>query len=138
MRVLLDTNVVVSAFIWGGTPHRLIAAAAAGDIELCSSPQLLSELREVIGRQHLASRLKSQHASVERILALYEEMVVLVSPGATPRVVPNDSDDDHVIAAAVAAGADYIVSGDRHLLSMVTHEGINIVGPAELVQRLGA
>ena len=50
MRLVLDTNVVVSALVWGGVPHKLIAAAAAGDIELVTSPALLAELHDVLGR----------------------------------------------------------------------------------------
>lgn len=57
MRVVLDTNVVVSALVWGGTSYKLLQAATAGDIELYTSPALLAELREVLAREHLASRL---------------------------------------------------------------------------------
>jgi predicted nucleic acid-binding protein len=61
-----------------------------------------------------------------------------VSPLNTPRVVPGDVDDDHVIAAAVAAGADLVVSGDRkHLLPLGSHQGIGIVDTAEAVRRIG-
>lgn len=138
MRLVLDTNVVVSALIWGGTPYKLIEAAAAGDIELVTSPALLAELRDVLGRQHLASRLTAQRSSVEQAIGFYGELAVSVSPLSTPRVVPGDIDDDHVIAAAVAGSAEIVVSGDRHLLSMSSHQGIDIVNAREAVERLEA
>ena len=137
MRIVLDTNVVVSALIWGGTPYRLIQAATDGDVELCTSPALLIELREVLGREHLASRLAQQRSSVEQAIGFYGELAINVSPLATPRVVPGDADDDHVIAAALAAKADLVVSGDRHLLSMGSYEGRPIVNAAEAVTRIG-
>ena len=56
MRPVLDTNVVVSAVIWGGMPYRLLQAATDGDLELYTSPALLAELRSVLAREHLASR----------------------------------------------------------------------------------
>ena len=137
MRIVLDTNVVVSALIWGGTPYRLIQAATDGDVELCTSPALLIELREVLGREHLASRLAQQRSSVEQAIGFYGELAINVSPLATPRVVPGDADDDHVIAAALAAKADLVVSGDRHLLSMGSYEDRPIVNAAEAVTRIG-
>ena len=137
MRIVLDTNVVVSALIWGGTPYRLVQAAADGDIELCTSPALLIELRDVLGRAHLASRLAQQRSSIEQALGFYGELAISVSPLTTLRVVPGDADDDHVIAAALAARAELVVSGDRHLLSMGSHEGMPIVNVAEALVRIG-
>jgi putative PIN family toxin of toxin-antitoxin system len=87
VRIVLDTNVVVSALIWGGTPYRLSAAAVHGHLVLCTSPPLLAELREVLARGHLGSRLEQQRASVEEVIALYGALAVSVSPTATPRVV---------------------------------------------------
>ena len=136
MRLVLDTNVVVSALVWGGVPYRLIEAAAAGDIELVTSPALLAELRNVLGREHLASRLVTQRSSVEQAIGFYGELVISVSPLSTPRVVPGDVDDDHVIAAAVAGSAEIVVSGDRHLLSLGNHQSIGIVNAAEAVRRV--
>jgi predicted nucleic acid-binding protein len=61
-----------------------------------------------------------------------------VTPAATPRVVADDPDDDHVIAAAIAAQADLIVSGDRHLLTLGAHAGIPIVTPAQALAIIAA
>ena len=124
--------------VWGGTPFRLLQAAADGDIELYTSPALLAELLEVLAREHLASRLSRQRSSIEQALDFYGELAISVSPSSTPRAVPGDVDDDHVIAAAVSARADLVVSGDKHLLSMGRHEGIAIVTAAEAVRRIEA
>ena len=63
-------------------------------------------------------------------------MAISVWPLATPRVVPGDADDDHVIAAAGVGDAEIVVSGDRHLLSMGSYRGIGIVNAAEAVRRV--
>jgi uncharacterized protein len=120
----------------GGVPHKLIEAAAAGDIDLVTSPALLAELRDVLGREHLASRLAAQRSSVEQAIGFYGELAISVSPLTTPRVVPGDADDDHVIAAAIAGSAKIVVSGDRHLLGIGSHQGIGIVNAAEALGRV--
>lgn len=136
MKIVLDTNVVVSALVWGGLPYKLIEMAAAGDVELCTSPALLTELRDVLGRGHLAWRLATQRASVEEAIARYAELAISVSPLTTPRVVPDDADDDHVVAAAVASGADLLVTGDRQLLAVGAHQRMRIVGVSEALRVL--
>jgi len=134
MRAVLDTNVVVSALIWGGTPFALFEAATAGDLLLYTSPALLEELRDVLTRSHLASRLESRRTSIEQALALYATLATTVEPATILRIVANDSDDDEVIAAAIEAKADIIVSGDRHLLALGQHMGIRLMKPAEALR----
>lgn len=136
MRLVLDTNIVVSALIWGGTPYKLLQAATDGGVELFSSPMLLAELNRVLAREHLSSRLAKQASSAEQAIGFYGELAISVSPLVTPRAVPRDADDDHVIAAALAAGADLVVSGDADLLSLGSFEGIAIVTASAALARI--
>jgi putative PIN family toxin of toxin-antitoxin system len=131
LRIVLDTNVVVSALLWGGPPYRPIKAAVDGALTLFTSPALLAELRGVLAREPLISRLERQCSSVEEAISLYAGLAARVSPEAVPRVIPADPDDDHVIAAAMAAKADLVISGDRHLLNLASYHGIRIVTPAD-------
>jgi putative PIN family toxin of toxin-antitoxin system len=109
VRIVLDTNVVVSAPIWGGTPDRLMQMAIDDELVLCTSPELLDELHEVPTRAHLASRIGLRHTSVEEAVALYSELAISVSPTSVPRVVPGDIVDDQVIATATCLLSAVIV-----------------------------
>ena len=140
MRLLLDTNVVVSALLWRGTPYRLLAAIRErGDVQLVTSITLLDELADVLARPFAAQRLAMIGRTVRDVVADYVALVELVEPANVPRVVLGDVDDDQVIAAAVAARVDLIVSGDRrHLLPIGSHDGIAIVDAGEAVRRITA
>ena len=138
MRLLLDTNVVVSALLWRGTPYRLLAAIRErGDVQLVTSITLLDELADVLARPFAAQRLAMIGRTVRDVVADYVELVELVESANVPRVVLGDVDDDQVIAAAVAARVDLIVTGDRrHLLPIGSHDGIAIVDAGEAVRRI--
>ena len=139
MRIVLDTNVVLSALLWRGTPHHLLAAIGQhSSIQLYSSTALLEELADVLARPSATKRLALIGRSVRDVLTDYIEAIELVEPASMPRVVVDDVDDDQVIiAAAVAARAELIVSGDRkHLLPLGSHQGIDIVDAAEAVRRI--
>lgn len=111
----------------------MLQTAIEGVADLYTSLTLLDELHGVLMRDHLSMRLGQRDISVEDAVTLYGDLAVIVSPIVTPRVVPGDADDDHVIATAVAAGANLLVSGDRHLLMLGSHQSIRIATPAEAV-----
>ena len=81
-----------------------------------------------------AKRLALIGRTVQQVLADYVDAVDVVLPFATPTVVVDDADDDHVIAAAVVARADVLISGDRHLINLVRHGTIAIVTPADAMR----
>jgi uncharacterized protein len=138
MRLVLDTNCVVSAFLWGGTPRQIIDAAIEGQCQLFTSGALLAELEEVLARKKFGPRFLSAQTSVARLLVEYTGQVTVVHAAIIAPTVLRDPDDDQVLACALAAKADLIVSGDRHLLDFQQYQDIPIVTPADALKRLVA
>lgn len=132
---MLDTNVVASAILWGGTPPQLVDAAKAGVFELVTSQTLLAEQLDVLGRKKFAARLQDAGLTPQGIVDDLRRLAPVVSPPAVPRVVPNDPDDDHVLAGALDDSADLVVSGDRQLLVIGSFQGMPIVTASEAVRR---
>ncbi|MBI3376201.1 MAG: putative toxin-antitoxin system toxin component, PIN family [Betaproteobacteria bacterium] len=131
MRIVLDTNVVLSALLWRGKPYQLFESIRRrSDVHLYSSAALLEELADVLTRRSATKRLALVGKTAREVLADYVEAVTMVEPVEVPRVVPGDADDDQVIAAAVAAHADLVISGDADLLSLASFAGIAIVTAA--------
>jgi putative PIN family toxin of toxin-antitoxin system len=138
VRLVIDTNVVVSGLLWLGNPGRLLEVAALGQITLYTSPALLEELATTLATPKLARPIIRSGMTLDDLLSRYANVAIVVQPATVPRVVPNDPDDDQVIAAAVEARAELIVSGDKDLHDLGgSYNGIRIITPAQAVQLIG-
>ena len=132
LRLVLDTNVVVSGLLWGGHSRRLLELALDNTVALYSSPVLVDELNQTLHYAKLAKRITALHTTAQALVAHYSAMVTLVVPQQVPRVIAQDADDDQVLACAVQARAHLIASGDQHLHSLGgNYQGVRIVTPAE-------
>lgn len=138
VRVGLDTNVLVSGLLWKNIPYQLVQAAIQGEIEIYSSTVLVSELEEVLARPHLAHKLAEHNASVIDLVLHYKTYARIIVPAEINRTVLIDPDDDAVLACALAAGADLVVSGDLDLLNLKSFQRIPIVTPIEALARIRA
>ena len=134
MRIVIDTNVLLSALLWHGTPHTLFNQVRAGTVELVISQALLEEFTEVITRQKFAAILQRTNRTPERILHELQALAEMVVAPPLPQPVCRDPDDDAVLACALAAQVDLIVSGDKDLLVLKQFRGMPIVTAAQAVK----
>jgi putative PIN family toxin of toxin-antitoxin system len=136
MRVVADTNVVVSGLLWRGNPRRVLDAARDGIIELVTSPILLEELADVLNREKFAVRLAAANVTVEELVSGYAALARVIEAEAIEPVIIADPDDDAVLACALTAQCEVITSGDSHLLDLKEHQEVRILTAAELLAEL--
>jgi putative PIN family toxin of toxin-antitoxin system len=130
IRVVLDTNVLVSGFLFGGTPGKLLDLWKTRTIRLIMSRVMLDEFLRVLAYPKLRLSEEEIHYLLYVEVLPHVEMVK-VRPG--PILIPMDPSDDMFLHCAVAAGAKYIISGDRHLLQLKSYKRIKILSPAEFL-----
>ena len=123
MRVVLDTNVIVSGLNFPGNERLVLELALRGRFELCLSPFILEEVAGVLGRKFDWAEERS--AQAVRALG---DAATIVEPGRLPEAIEGGHADNRILECAVAAAADYLVTGDRrHLLPLEKHQGARIL-----------
>jgi len=138
MRVVADTNIVVSGLLWKGNPRRVLDAARDGTIDLFTSAVLLTELEDVLNRKKFAQRLTSAGVSPHDFVLGYAALASVIQPANIEPVILADPDDDAVLACAVNAQAEVIVSGDSHLLGLGQYQDMPILTAAELTMKVSS
>ena len=134
MKAVLDTNVLISAYVFpGGKPEAVYRLALEGRLEIGTSRTLLAEFGRVLGQKFgwIPDRVEAVVAQMTRIASVIE-------PSEVVQVVGADPADDRVLEAARAFHAEVIVSGDRHLLDLGTWSEIEIMPPAGFIARWSA
>lgn len=130
LRVVLDTNVVISGLLFGGLPRQVLELAIEGVVELVTSPAMEDELERV-----LEVKFPQHRPAIKETLVAFQELMTHVVPHQTLSAIPEDPSDNRVLECALAAHADAIVSGDHHLLACGKFRGIPILSPQAFLAR---
>lgn len=133
LRVILDTNVLLSGIFFGGVPGRLLMAWQDERLALVLSPAILTEYHEA--GAELAARYPALAAPLDSLLSLLAQTATIVEAPALAERVSVDLDDDKFLACALASRTPLIVSGDKHLLRVSGWSGITVVTPRQCVDR---
>jgi len=136
MNLVLDTNTVISGLLWKGAPRQVLDLARSGSITLFTSPELLAELADVLGRKKFSDRLALAETSVDELVFGYAALSRTIHPAKIKPVIKADPDDDKVLACAKAAKAEIIASGDNHLLDLREYEGIRILTVNQILEEV--
>lgn len=131
VKVVLDTNILISAIIFGGKPNQVILLVLNERIKAITSPILLAELREVLNKKFPLSE-NDFKLTIKNI----ENVFRSVEPKKSLKVV-GDEDDNRVLEAAIEGKCNYIVTGDKELLGLGSFKGIKIVTADRFLGILG-
>jgi uncharacterized protein len=135
MRLVFDTNIIISAAFWGGNARQALEIAQSDHV-LCFTDDTLAELERVLRYPKFAERLKNFDFTItEFIERLTERALIMPVSAKVIDIIKADPDDNKFLSCARDAQADVIVSGDKHLLELKTFEDIKIITAQELIQR---
>lgn len=127
MRLILDTNIYIAAYLETGLASGILLKGKTGKLDIYISDKILIELKE-----KLTKKFKVEEYELAEFLDLIDKSASLVVPQNSLSVVKADPDDNKILECAVEAGADMIISMDKHLLKLKMYEGIAIVHPKTL------
>lgn len=137
MKVVLDANVYVSSMMnKHGNPKRIIDGWQQGAFDVLISSPILHELGRVLNYPRIVKRHKQDETAIQRLLKLLEDEAIKVEPNEVLGVVKADDSDNRYLECAVAGKAQFVISGDNHLLDIGEYRGIIILTPAAFVAAL--
>jgi putative PIN family toxin of toxin-antitoxin system len=131
LKVVLDTNILISAILFGGKPRQILEKAIRGEIRLCLSEPILEELKGVLQR----SKFDYSPEMIQFILTELTAIADLVNPSETINVVLEDPEDNRILECAVEAKANYVISGDLHLLKLSRYLNIEVLNAAAFLEK---
>lgn len=134
MKIVVDTNVVVSGVFFGGPPGAVLEAWRDGSVELVVSLQILEEYRRV--GEEIEQRFPG--VSMAPFLNLVATHASIVEPVELVEPVTTDPDDDKLFACALAADCRLIVSGDKHVLAASEYRGVDVMKPRAFLERMNS
>lgn len=135
IKIVIDTNVFISGFLWKGNPAKIFGLARKGEIKICVSEEIIEEFEKVLSYPKFQSRLRLIEKTAEKIIEEFLEIVKLYPSAKLPRpVIIEDPPDDKFLACAITSQASFIASGDKHLLKLKQFRGISIVSPKEFLK----
>ncbi len=134
MKIVLDTNVFISAVFFGGVPGQILDMWRDGNLEIVLSKAILDEYQDVVGR------LQKRYPGVDPdpIVSLVVKHGTFVQPTPMHELICTDPDDDIFLATALGGSVKTVVSGDKHLLSVSEYQDIKILTPAQFIEKFGS
>jgi len=133
MKVVADTNVLISATFWCGDSDEILSKAECGELVLVLSKEILKEYASVLQYKEIKDKIKAKNLETLRTIQKIISIATIVNPLCKLDVVKDDPDDNKIIECAIEGEVDYIITQDKHLLKLKRFENIDIVTPKEFL-----
>jgi len=136
MKIISDTNVLISATFWDGDSHKIISKVESKEVELILSEENVKEYEEVLEYKEIQDKIKDKQLEMKLTAQKIRSLAKIVTPSKKISAVKDDPDDDRILETAIEGKVDYIVSRDKHLLKLKEYENIKIVSQKEFLDIL--
>jgi len=136
MKIVLDTNVLISATFWSGDSNRILEKVERREVELLLSKEIIEEFKEVLGYAEIQDKIKDKNLEMKRTVEKVVSMSTIVEPHQKFKVIENDSEDDKFLDCAFEGKVEFIVSQNKHLLKLKEFKGIKIMTPTEFLKQI--
>lgn len=138
IKAVLDTNQFVSGFILRkSVPGQVLQAWYEHKYILITSREILKEIERVLHYPHISQKYHLAKKDIETMMTIVEHRSVIILDVPNVNIIKDDPTDNKILGCALAAKADYIVSGDRHLLDLRKYKDISIVTAREFLEIIG-
>ena len=133
MRLVLDTNVLLSGSFWDGASSEIIERIENKEIELVLSKEIIAEFAKVLEYEEIQQKIRDKNLEMKRTIEKIVSISIIVEPTRKIEFVKEDKDDNIILECALEGKADFIISQDNHLLKLKEFEGIKIITPEEFL-----
>ena len=127
LQVVVDTNLIVSAFLWGGSPGKLIGELLTRGIPMLTTQAMIDELDATLRKPKFDSRFQAKGVTPDELMDEYRQMTQLVTPAEIPDDSVRDPKDQIILAAAVGGSASHLISGDKDLTTLRQYSDVMVL-----------
>ncbi len=134
MKIIADTNVLVSGTFWKGDSDKIIDLIDKGEIELVISEELIEEYNDVINRDEVMDKIEKKNLILNESAQRIIKHATIIKPKQKLDIIKEDPDDNIILECAIEGNVDYIISKDKHLLKLKEFREIKIIKPEEFLR----
>ncbi len=138
LQVVVDTNLIISAFLWGGPPAKMISEMLTRGIPMLTTRAMIDELDATLRKPKFNKRFQAKGITPDDLMDEYRHMIELVTPAEIPADSVRDPKDGIILAAAVGGGASHLISGDKDLTTLQKYNEVIILTVSQFFAMLTA